>query len=177
MLASAAVLASTLLLALTAPARAGTYTIDNCPAAPAANGDSGPWTVYGATQGDKASCSAGPGDWIGPRGGSMSANSTDGVQVAVPAGSAVTIREAKLWWYVPAQISGATTFAIAASFWRHRRRRRDPIGRPPDTQRVPAGVGDDKPHAGGLLLKRRRGAKLHLRRGREPQPRVRTGHS
>jgi hypothetical protein len=94
-------------------ADAGTYVIDNCPSAPGANGNPGPWMVFGAPQNYKGSCSGGPGDFIGPLGGSMSAGSVDGVQVAVPAGSGITIREAKVWWYVPHQISGADTFATA----------------------------------------------------------------
>jgi hypothetical protein len=95
-------------------ADAGTYVIDNCPSAPGANGNPGPWTVFGAPQNTKGSCSGGPGDFIGPLGGSMSAASVDGVQVAVPAGSGITIREAKVWWYVPHQTSGADTFAVAS---------------------------------------------------------------
>jgi hypothetical protein len=45
----------------------------------------------------------------------MNPNTIDGVQVVVPAGSGITIRQARIWWYVPAQISGATTFAIASA--------------------------------------------------------------
>jgi hypothetical protein len=103
-----------LLLALVAStaARAGTYVIDNCPASPAANGDSGPWIVFGAPQGYDGSCAGGPGDFIGPLGGSMAPAQLDGVQVVAPAG--ITIHQAKLWWYVPHQVSGADTFAIAA---------------------------------------------------------------
>lgn len=106
-------LASALALMLACGANAGTYTIDNCPSAPGANGNPGPWTVFGAPQNTKGSCSGGPGDFIGPLGGSMSPGEVDGVQVAVPSGSGITIREAKVWWYVPHQISGADTFAIA----------------------------------------------------------------
>ena len=113
--ASIAVLLSGLLAAVLAPgAHAATYTIDNCPAAPTGNGNPGPWTVFGAPQNTKGSCSGGPGDFIGPLGASMGAATIDGVQVGVPAGSGITIREAKIWWYVPHQISGADTFAMAA---------------------------------------------------------------
>jgi hypothetical protein len=45
----------------------------------------------------------------------MSPGTNAGVQVVVPAGSGITIREAKVWWYVPQQTSGATTFALATS--------------------------------------------------------------
>ncbi len=43
----------------------------------------------------------------------MGAGTNAGVQVVAPAG--ITIREARVWWYVPAHTSGATTFALAAS--------------------------------------------------------------
>ena len=102
------------MLAASSAASAGTYVIDNCPAAPGGNGDSGPWIVFGAPQGYDGSCAGGLGDFIGPLGGSMAPGQVDGVQVVVPAGSGITIREAKLWWYVPHQVSGADTFAIAA---------------------------------------------------------------
>lgn len=102
-----------LVLVLAGRAHAGTYVIDNCPSAPGANENAGPWTVFGAPQNVKGTCTGGIGNWIGPLGGSMSPGSVDGVQVSVPAGSASTIRGAKVWWYVPHQISGADTFAIA----------------------------------------------------------------
>jgi hypothetical protein len=109
-----ATLATLALGGLTASASAGTYTINNCPAAPGANGDPGPWIVFGAPQGYDGSCAGGLGDAIGPLGGSMAPGQLDGVQVVVPSGSGITLREAKLWWAVPHQISGADTFAIAA---------------------------------------------------------------
>lgn len=96
-------------------ANAGTYVINNCPAAPAPNGDPGPWVIFGSPQAPKASCGGGSGDWVGPRGASMSPGTNTGIQLVVPGGSGIAIREAKLWWYVPQQSSGATTFAIAAS--------------------------------------------------------------
>src|SRR5664279_1332781 len=113
-LAVLAVLAAMLALPMASEARAGTYVINNCPSAPGANGNPGPWTVFGAPQNTKGSCTGGPGNWIGPEGGSMSPGALDGVQVTVPAGSGITIREAKVWWFVLHQISGATTFALAS---------------------------------------------------------------
>jgi hypothetical protein len=104
-----------LTIAVVGVARAGTYVINDCPSSPAATTDSGPWTVYGGPQADKGACSAGPGDWIGPLGGSMGPATLDGVTVAVPSGSGITIREAKVWWAVPSSTSGATTFAIAST--------------------------------------------------------------
>jgi hypothetical protein len=93
-------------------ASAGTYVIDNCPSA--GNGNAGSWTVFGSPQNVKGTCSGGPGDYIGPRGGSMSPGALAGVQIGVPAGSGITITEAKIWWQVSHQVSGADTFALAA---------------------------------------------------------------
>jgi hypothetical protein len=99
-------------LTLVPGASAGTYVIDNCPSA--GNGDAGSWTVFGSPQNVKGTCSGGVGDYIGPRGGSMSPGATAGVQIGVPGGSGITITEAKIWWQVSHQVSGADTFAIAA---------------------------------------------------------------
>jgi hypothetical protein len=110
----ASTLALVLMFVLASSADAGTYVIDNCPSAPSPSGDPGSWTVFGAPQNTKGSCTEGPGGFIGPLGGSMSPGNTDGVQIGVPAGSGITIREAKIWWYVPHQTSGADTFALAA---------------------------------------------------------------
>lgn len=111
--AGATLLAIVVMLVLTAPTavHAGTYVINNCPSAPVSNGNPGPWTIFGSPQADKGSCSAGVGDFVGPRGGSMSPNSSAGVQITAPAD--ITIREAKIWWAVPRQESGADDFAIA----------------------------------------------------------------
>jgi hypothetical protein len=98
-------IAIVLTLTLAARADAGTYVINNCPSA--GNGNAGPWTVFGESQGAKGTCSGGLGDWIGPEGANMPPTGEGdlaGVQVAVPAGSGITIREAKLWWYVPHQV-------------------------------------------------------------------------
>ena len=106
MVAFVTIAAVVLGLTMATGANAGTYVIDNCPSAPTGNGNAGPWTVFGASQNTIGSCSGGPGSWIGPEGASMpptGAGDLDGVQVVVPAGSAITIREAKLWWYVPHQ--------------------------------------------------------------------------
>jgi hypothetical protein len=106
-------LVSVTMLTMASAAHAGTYVIDNCPSAPVPNTDPGPWVIAGGTQQSKASCSGGASDWIGPRGITMNANSFDGVQLTVPSGSGLTIREAKVWWSVPHQTSGAENFAIA----------------------------------------------------------------
>jgi hypothetical protein len=110
-----ALAAGALLLASASGASAGTYVINNCPAAPGGNGDPGPWTVWGAPQNTKGSCAGGPGDFIGPLGGSLAPAQLDGVQVVAPAGSGITIREATVWWFVPHQASGADTFALASA--------------------------------------------------------------
>jgi hypothetical protein len=100
--------------ALSAPtvASAGTYVINNGPSAPVPNENAGPWGAFGGEQGAQASFT-GPGSWIGPLGGSMAVNEVAGVGVGVPGGSGVTIREAKIWWYVPAHVGGGDTFAQA----------------------------------------------------------------
>jgi len=97
----------------TTAASAGTYVIDDCPLSPRASTDSGPWSVFGGQQGAKGSCSGGVGDFIGPEGASMSANQVDGVQVVAPPG--ITIPHGKVWWFVPHQVSGATTFALISA--------------------------------------------------------------
>lgn len=109
------VLAAAFALMLPSVAHAGTYVINDCPSAPTASGDSGPWTVFGGPQSDKGACSGGSGDWIGPLGGSMPPAALDGMNVTVPAGSGITIHEVKVWWAVPNSISGATTFALAST--------------------------------------------------------------
>jgi hypothetical protein len=102
-------------LAIASAANAGTYVINNCPSAPTPNGDAGSWTIFSSPQADEGSCGGGPGNWIGPASEFMSPNTLDGVSIAVPAGSGITIHEAKLWWSVPNSISGATTFAVASA--------------------------------------------------------------
>jgi hypothetical protein len=111
----AALITTTLMAVLASAAYAGSYTIYNCPSAPAPNNNPGPWIIFGAPQNDKGSCSGGPGDYVGPLGGSMSPGAVDGVRVTVPSGSAITIREAVVWWIVPHQNRGADTFALAAA--------------------------------------------------------------
>jgi hypothetical protein len=103
--------ALTLILASTA--QAGTYVINDCPAAPVPSGNPGPWMVFGSPQNAKGSCSGGTGDYIGPRGATMGPGTIDGVEVSVPSESGITIREAEVWWLVPHQTSGADTFAAA----------------------------------------------------------------
>ena len=49
------------------------------------------------------------------------------VQIIAPAGSAITIQVAKLWWYEPASTSGATVFAnVYANWWVNGRHRTTP---------------------------------------------------
>lgn len=98
--------------AATAPiAVAGTYTINDCPAA-GGSADAGPLMAFGGEQGAKGSCGGGEGDWVGPRGSSLAPNSVGGVKVEARGGA--SLRGAKVWWYVPRSSSGASTYAIAA---------------------------------------------------------------
>ncbi len=108
-----ALTASLLVLAGASTAHAGTYVINNCPSAPTPNGDPGPWTIFGSPQTSKGGCGEESGGWVGPRGGSMGYATADGVQVTVPAGSGITIQQAKEWWSVPHEISGAENYALA----------------------------------------------------------------
>jgi hypothetical protein len=108
-----AVAVAVTLTASASVAHAGMYVINNCPAA--GNGNSGPWTIYGAPQADLGSCSGGPGSWIGPLGGTVGVDANTGVQIDVPAGSGITISQVKAWWAVPSSVSGATTFALAST--------------------------------------------------------------
>jgi hypothetical protein len=109
--ATIAFLIALLVLMFACSARAGTYVINNGPLAPVPNENPGPWSVFSSPQNAKGTFSEAPNDYIGPRSGTMAPGTSDGVQVSVPGGSADTIREAKLWWTVPQEISGATTFA------------------------------------------------------------------
>jgi hypothetical protein len=109
--ATTAVLIALLALVLAYNAHAGTYVINNGPLAPVPNENPGPWSVFSSPQNPQGIFSEAPNDYIGPRSGTMAPGTSDGVQVSVPDGSADTIREAKLWWTVPQEISGATTFA------------------------------------------------------------------
>jgi hypothetical protein len=108
----AILLAGLTALVMASRANAGTYVINNCPSAPTPNGNPGPWAIFGAP-GTKGLCSGGPGDYIAPRAGTMNPNSPAGVQVTVPSASNITIREARVWWSVSRQISGADNFAVA----------------------------------------------------------------
>lgn len=100
-------------LALPAASRADTYVINDGPSTPSANASAGPWTAYGGPQGNKSTWSLTAGDYIGPLGATMAQSTSDGVRASSPAGSGITIREAKLWWYAPRSVSGnnVTVFA------------------------------------------------------------------
>jgi hypothetical protein len=106
-------LVAALALAMPAAASAGTYTINNCPLAPTPNSNQGSWTIFNSPQADSGSC-AGAGAFIGPLSGSLGPGSLAGVQIAVPAGSGITIQQARLWWSV-AGSGGATTFALLSA--------------------------------------------------------------
>jgi hypothetical protein len=95
-------------------AYADTYAINNGPSAPLPNTEPGPWTVFGSSQRAKVTWDEGVAGYLAPR-GDMNPGSSAGVQVDVPSGSAITIREAEVWWYVPQQSGGATTFALAGT--------------------------------------------------------------
>jgi hypothetical protein len=99
-------------LAVCATAQAGTEVISDCPSA--GSTEAGPWSSFGSPGPAKTTCAGGVGEWIGPRGGSLSPGSGDGLLVAAPAGSGITIPAAKIWWAVPSG-SGATVYALASA--------------------------------------------------------------
>ena len=78
---------------------------------------------------------------------------TAGVQIGVPGGSGITILEAKVWWQASPQISGATTFALAADNDGAVGESLTPMTGS-DTGDIRAAVHDHRDHAGQLLLER-----------------------
>jgi hypothetical protein len=102
-------------LVCVANAQAGTYAIDNCPSAPGGNGNPGSWTVFESPQAGQGDCAGPVGSYIGPLGGEMGPNHVAGVQIAVPARSGITIRAARIWLAIPADIAGATVYGIAST--------------------------------------------------------------
>ncbi len=109
----AVVLALTLALSVAASASAGTYTIYNCPSAPYPNGSPGPWNVFstGSPYTQKASCSGGLGDFIGPLAGSIGPNTSSGVILYAPSGISITY--IKVYWYAATDTNGTAIFGDA----------------------------------------------------------------
>ena len=109
-----------LVLALAGRARAGEYTIHNCPASLKSNFDAGPWQSYGGSLpsvgGFQGSCTPGStlGTAIGWFATAQALNSNLGVILQSPS-SGITIREVRLVWSVSHQSSGSDTFAEVVS--------------------------------------------------------------
>jgi hypothetical protein len=109
-----------LVLALAGRARAGEYTIHNCPASLQSNFDAGPWQSYGGSLpsvgGFQGSCTPGStlGTAIGWYATAQALNSNLGVILQSPS-SGITIREMRLVWSVSHQSSGSDTFAEVVS--------------------------------------------------------------
>ena len=105
--AVAAVSIAVLLGPLMAPnADAGTYTINNCPAAMAGDYDVGPWTQFGtltAPGSFKQTCVT-ANDWFGIASNGIPTNATAGEELQTP--PSITMQHIKLWWEAPAPVSG-----------------------------------------------------------------------
>jgi hypothetical protein len=127
-------------LALAPAASAGTYVIDDCPSAPVPNGAAGAWQIFGAPTAEKSACSGGVGDFIGPLGGKMSPNSSDGVLIAAPSG--ITISAVQVYWHEGQSISGAHTYAQVWSGSTLLGEAFDPVDHTytPDNYTLPAGA-------------------------------------
>lgn len=110
---AAVIVALILALSVVAGASAGTYTIYNCPSAPYPNGSAGPWNVFstGSPYTQKASCSGGLGDFIGPLAGSIGPNTSSGVILYAPSG--ITITYIKVYWYAADDTNGTPIFGDA----------------------------------------------------------------
>lgn len=89
-----------------ANARAGTYTIYDCPSA--GSDSAGPWGISGGTT-QKATCSGALGDFIGALGGQMNAGSEWAIGVTAPQGETLTYYS--IYWYVAGKSSGGDVFS------------------------------------------------------------------
>ena len=87
-------------------ADAGTYTIDNCPAAMAGDYDVGPWTQFGtltAPGSFKQTCVT-AGDSFGIASNGIPTNATAGEELQAP--PSIAMEHIKLWWEAPAPVPG-----------------------------------------------------------------------
>jgi hypothetical protein len=110
------VAAALVFLTLCASARAGRYTIHNCPGSLQPNFDAGAWVAYGALSpgagGFQGSCTPGStlGGAIGWYGDEQPLNTNLGVELQTPS-QAISIRELRLVWTVAHQSGGSDPFA------------------------------------------------------------------
>ncbi len=117
--AFAAVAFAVVLLGLTmaAGADAGTYMIDNCPAAQTGDYNVGPWTQSGSVPGPgsfKQTCAT-PGDSFGISSGELSSNGTAGEELQAP--SPITIQRVRLWWKAPKPTeNGGWSYALIDAY-------------------------------------------------------------
>jgi hypothetical protein len=114
-------LALILSLALAVSARAGQYTIHNCPGSLQPNFDAGPWQSYSnaplpSVGGFQGSCTPGStlGTAIGWYANEQSLNTNLGAMLQSPV-PGITIREMRLVWSVSHQSSGSDTYAQITS--------------------------------------------------------------
>jgi hypothetical protein len=115
----ATVVLAVVVLGLTtvAGADAGTYAIDDCPAAQTGNYNVGPWTQSGSVPGPgsfKQTC-ARPGDSFGISSGELSSNGTAGEELQAP--FSISIQRVRLWWEAPKPIdSGGWSYALIDAY-------------------------------------------------------------
>ncbi len=103
---AAALIAALLGPVMASSADAGTYTINNCPAAMAGDYDVGPWTQFGtltAPGSFKQTCVT-ANDWFGIASNGIPSNATAGEELLSP--PSITMQHIKLWWEAPAPVSG-----------------------------------------------------------------------
>jgi hypothetical protein len=98
--------AALLSLAIASGARAGTYTIYDCPSYN--SNSAGPWQIGGGSS-QKTTCSRGLGDFIGALGGEMGAGSEWAMSVTAPQGETLTYYS--IYWYVAGKSSGGDVFS------------------------------------------------------------------
>jgi hypothetical protein len=93
-------------LALAASAHAGTYVINDCPAAEAGDYNVGPWAQFGtltAPGSFKQTCVTAS-DSFGIASNGIPSNATAGEELQSP--SSITMQHIKLWWEAPAPVAG-----------------------------------------------------------------------
>jgi len=135
-----------MLAAGAANARAGTYVINDCPAASGGDYTVGPWTAFGSLSSPgvfKQTCNT-PGESFGFSGG-MSNNTTTGEQLQAP--SSITIQHLTLWWEAPGPTGGWSWAQIdldspgwSRPFEKPTPMRANGAGTPPTELSMPAGT-------------------------------------
>ena len=99
-------LGGVLTLTIAAGANAGTYVIDNCPAAMAGDYSVGPWAQFGSLTGPGSftqTCVT-SNDSFGIASNGIPSNATAGEELQTP--PSITMQHIKLWWEAPSPVAG-----------------------------------------------------------------------